>query len=296
MRKNPARVSPTAHYTSYVWYRNDMSHEAFATGAGRGMFWALEPFNRLSALLDGGLSLECFLLQRHLIIDDRLRAHIRAGRVGQVLEVACGLSPRGYRFCQEFPELRYLEADLPDMARTKRKRLDDAGLRRDRHDVVSVNALVREGPDCIAEVTQGILDPGVGTAIITEGLVNYFDAESCGIMWRNFGDLLSDNAGGVYLSDIHLTTHAPKHAIAKLFRAGLGAFSGGQTHYGFVDEDDATSALRGCGFGAVSFHSARDYDGRLGVPQTRRPDVQRVLEAVVEAPSAPVAQRAAAMP
>jgi O-methyltransferase involved in polyketide biosynthesis len=39
----------------------------------------------------------------------------------QVLEIACGLSPRGWWFRQHYPDICYRELDLPDMAQTKQK-------------------------------------------------------------------------------------------------------------------------------------------------------------------------------
>ena len=34
-RDHPETISPTAHYTGYVWFANGQSHEAFATRTGR---------------------------------------------------------------------------------------------------------------------------------------------------------------------------------------------------------------------------------------------------------------------
>jgi len=38
---HPETISPTAHYTGYVWFAHGQSHEAFATRAGRLMYHAL---------------------------------------------------------------------------------------------------------------------------------------------------------------------------------------------------------------------------------------------------------------
>lgn len=34
-RPHPETISPTAHYTGYVWFAHGHSHEAFATTTGR---------------------------------------------------------------------------------------------------------------------------------------------------------------------------------------------------------------------------------------------------------------------
>ena len=109
-------IGPTAHYTAHVWARNGMSHPALTTSTGRVLFNATRPTMAVSKAM-GGVTLEEFLLARHRLIDHLLDAAIEEGRVGQVLEIACGLSPRGWRFAGRFgDQIDYVEADLPAMA------------------------------------------------------------------------------------------------------------------------------------------------------------------------------------
>jgi O-methyltransferase involved in polyketide biosynthesis len=115
-------ISPTAHYTGHVWYRNGLSHPRLATREGRLMYDALAPAMWLAAPL-AQTTLEDYLLARHRAIDALLTAAIGRGEVGQVIEVAAGLSPRGWRFVSRHPELVYLEGDLPAMAARKRRAL-----------------------------------------------------------------------------------------------------------------------------------------------------------------------------
>ena len=88
-------ISPTAHYTGYVWYRHGLSHPGLATPEGRALYHAARPFN-FGARSLGGPTLEGFLLARHRAIDALLDQAISSGAVGQVIEVAAGLSPRGW--------------------------------------------------------------------------------------------------------------------------------------------------------------------------------------------------------
>src|SRR5947208_3363595 len=118
-RDHPETISPTAHYTGYVWFAHGQSHEAFATRTGRLMYQALRAPNAAARAV-GLATLEGMLLARHALIDLRLTQAIEAGEVSQVIEIASGLSPRGWRFTQKFPELTYLEADLPAMVSHKR--------------------------------------------------------------------------------------------------------------------------------------------------------------------------------
>src|ERR1700704_6276091 len=74
-RRDPRRhmspsetISPTAHYTGYVWARNGLSHPRLETLEGRVMFESLRPISAVSTTL-GGPSLESYLLARHRAID-----------------------------------------------------------------------------------------------------------------------------------------------------------------------------------------------------------------------------------
>lgn len=120
------RIGPTAHYTGYVWARNGLSHPELSTTEGRVLFESLQPVMLASRGL-GSATLEAYLLARHRAIDARLEQAIDAGAVTQVIEVAAGLSPRGWRFVNRYEHLVYVEADLPDMAARKRAALEGGG-------------------------------------------------------------------------------------------------------------------------------------------------------------------------
>lgn len=125
-RVDSAHITPSAHYTGYVWFRHRLAEPAFATVFGRWVHGFVAPIN-WGAQLGFGLNIEDFLLQRHLMIDARLTQAVEREGVVQVVEMACGLSPRGRRFRQRYPQLRYLEADLPPMAARKAALLREQG-------------------------------------------------------------------------------------------------------------------------------------------------------------------------
>ncbi len=87
-------ISPTAHYTGYVWARNGLSPPALATLEGRLLFESLRPSMVVSDVFGGG-TLESYLLARHLAIDALLERAIDERGVTQVVEVAAGMSGRG---------------------------------------------------------------------------------------------------------------------------------------------------------------------------------------------------------
>ena len=134
----------------------------------------------------GGPTIEGGLLARHRVIDELLATAIDDGRVGQVIEVACGMSPRGWRFVERYgEEITYVEADLPDMAERKRRALAEIGSLSDRHRVIDLDALLDHGRQSLAAAAAE-LDPERGLAIVTEGLLTYFGEDDVLGMWRRF--------------------------------------------------------------------------------------------------------------
>ncbi|MEJ7604540.1 MAG: class I SAM-dependent methyltransferase, partial [Kofleriaceae bacterium] len=163
-RPNSQTISPTAHYTGYVWFAHGQSHEAFATRTGRLMYRVLRGPN-LVAHKAHLPTLEGMLLARHRLIDRRLTHAIDAGEISQVVEVAAGLSPRGWRFRNRYgAKLTYVEADLPDMIAHKRAILAQLGGETPHHRTVEIDALAATGPTSIGDILA-TLDPTRGTAI-----------------------------------------------------------------------------------------------------------------------------------
>jgi O-methyltransferase involved in polyketide biosynthesis len=270
-----ARISPTAHYTAFVWHRYGLSHPALVTPLGRRLYWALRPAN---ALLDklGRAQLEGMLLARHGAIDRLIADAIARGTVSQVVELAAGFSPRGIRFMRQHPGLRYLETDLPRQAEAKRRLLDEAGLRAPGHEVVALDALRDDGPDSLDDVCARHLDPKAGTVLITEGLLNYFEAATVDAMWRRFARALSRFPHGLYLSDLNLEGDLDRVLAARVFRPLLGWFARGQIHLHHRDPASAEAALTAAGFRRAEIFTPTDVDPSL-------PRASSALVRIVEA-------------
>lgn len=248
-------ISPTAHYTGYVWFRNGLSDPALATAQGRVLFEALQPSMLASRTL-GGPTLEGYLLARHIAIDGLLTRAIEQDGITQVIEVAAGLSPRGLRFHDRYGErLTYIEADLPGMAARKERALRDAHSLSDTHRVAPLDALRDRGELSLAELVAG-LDRKRGLVIITEGLLGYLPGNAVTRLWQRFAAALSGFGSGRYLSDLHLAgaQTPPIH----VFRLVLSAFVRGRVHLHYADAQSAESALRGVGFTAASVRRAAE--------------------------------------
>jgi O-methyltransferase involved in polyketide biosynthesis len=280
-RGGSARISPTAHFTGHVWYRNGLGDPALRTRAGHLLVAAFSPIDR-AARLAGGPALEDMLLGRHRAIDERLERAIESGEVEQVFEVAAGLSPRGLRFTRRHGQrLLYMEGDLPAMARRKRDALARAGATPGaRHHVVDIDALADVGPGSLAEVAARF-DPARGLAIITEGLLSYFDRTVVEALWARIARVLSRHPVGLYLSDLHLREDVDRVPGARAFTALLSVFARGRVHFHYADSGQAGRALLGAGFAEARFFPPAQVRGGAGAA----PPV-KVLEART-APAAP---------
>lgn len=244
-RAHPETISPTAHYTGYVWFAHGHSHEAFATATGRMMYHALRGPNVVAQRVKLP-TLEGMLLARHRLIDLRLALAIETGAIGQVVEVAAGLSPRGWRFRNRYgAKLTYVECDLPGMLAHKRRILAQLGGETLHHRTMEIDALIDDGPTSIDGVL-GTLDPDTGTAIITEGLVNYFDEATLRGMWRRFAKGLARFPSNLYLSDLILRDGNAGPLVTG-FSWLLSAFVRGKVHMHWASADDAERALHDCG-------------------------------------------------
>jgi O-methyltransferase involved in polyketide biosynthesis len=244
-RSHPETISPTAHYTGYVWYANGHSHNAFATRAGRLMYHALRSPNLLAQRV-GLPSLEGMLLARHRVIDLRLSQAIDAGEIDQVVEIAAGLSARGWRFARRYGDrIIYIEADLPAMIAHKRRILAALGGETAHHRTAEVNALSDTGPSSLAAVFAA-LDGSRGTALVTEGLLNYFERDLVLAMWRRFAGALRRFPRSLYLSDVMLRDDN-RGPISTGFSWLLSAFVRGRVHMHFDTAEDAEDALERAG-------------------------------------------------
>jgi len=279
LRSGPDAISPTAHYTGQTWVRNELSPDELATWQGRLLFDALRPAMAVSRAL-GGPTLGGLLLARHRIIDHELERAIEAGRIGQVIEVACGMSPRGWRFATLWGDrLAYVEADLPAMARRKREALERIGPLGDRHRVAELDVLRDSSPLSLDELAAD-LDPATGTAIITEGLLSYLSDADVLAVWRRIAVALRRFPNGLYLSDLRLAGPG-RDPIEEVFNLALSGFVRGRVHPHFEDEEDAAGQLVGAGFDAARLHDGGAHAAAADVCADPGAALIRVIEGTI---------------
>lgn len=244
-------ISPTAHYTGETWVRNGLSHPELATWQGRALHQVMALPLAASKTL-GGPTLNGLLLARHRIIDSTLEDQIGGG-VSQVLEVACGMSPRGWRFSERYGDrLTYIEADLPGMAKRKREALGRMHSPTDRHRVIEMDVLQEGGPASLEALAE-TLDPAKGLAIVTEGLLTYLDDDTVDALWARIAKVLAPFSQGAYLSDLRYESQE-QGIPERTFGLILGTFVRGKIHTYRGDEASAEAALRRAGFKQVQLY------------------------------------------
>lgn len=279
MSTDTSRISISAHYTGYVWYKNGLSDPRFVTPMGRAANLLFTPVNAILNTL-AGAHIDTFLLQRHVVLDYLLAQLIEDEGVEQVVELASGLSPRGYRITERYPQVSYLETDLPDMAAHKATLLNR--LRRPaRHSIRSCNILDENGPDSLKTVLAS-LDSSKKTVIISEGLVNYFPLPVIREVWGRLANELKRFTGGYYLTDLYpnLTTH-PSYRYVKMAQKLVGVLTRGQWPLHYNGDADIEAGFKQDGFLQVDVVNPEDIYSLLNLPKPKRQSLVRIVKAKV---------------
>src|SRR3546814_13462839 len=107
------------------------------------------------------------------------------------------------------------------MAACKRDILTQTGSLSDRHRIVELDALAESGPDSLATIARQ-LDPNIGTAIITEGLMNYLDPAAARAVWQRIAETLAGFPLGPYFRDVYFHGRV-QHPAVLAFGALLSA-------------------------------------------------------------------------
>lgn len=282
---DPARISITAHLTGYSWYAKNMSHKALVTKRGQILYHSFWPWMWIGRTFFGLSDMTTGLQQRHMILDHLLEKALLEKGIRQYVELACGLSPRGYRFMTKHKdmELRYIEADLPMMAEKKKRILERADLMIKGHEVVACDILTDEGELSLSQLAKKHLDPTKPTVVITEGLVYYFDPATIKGVWQRIRTMLKSGSGGLYLTDdCPEQRDHPCFFLLDVFMKIMGFLSRGQLFYHFDSEKTAKDAFRDLAYNETTVYSPESLYDTIPIPRSRLPAFIRVIEAHVD--------------
>ena len=272
-------ISFTALYTGAVWHRYGLSDDTLATAKGSWLYRLMTPFEAASKAVIGS-NIRTFLLQRHLIIDHLIDQAIRDKGITQVLEIACGMSPRGIRLRQKHPLLHMVEADLPDMAARNALRLMATGRLGDHHPVTPIDNPADHGEDQLEKVIDRVFENSDPVIIITEGLTSYFSLETISEFWRRLAAAMAKRPGSIYLSESYYQPSQPLlNTTLKALGGVLGAATRSQVSFHFQTDAQARDHFLSCGFVSAKVHDPRSWYGILPIPESRGEPMVRVIEA-----------------
>ena len=237
-------ISFTAHYTGYIWYSMGISHPVFATRKGKFLAKVLHPLESWAEKHVGG-SMRTTLKQRHSIIDDQLTQLIQQHPDLQILEIACGLSPRSWNVRQKFPQINYRELDLPDMAKIKTQALQK--LDSEAPEVLTADIFTHD-----FEKIFHTFDSKHPLVIISEGLINYFDKTLLNKLLQGMTEYGQDFTELHYLTDIY--PEPVKNKLANFIWSSsklLKVMSRSSFTFHFINPQQVQSFFSHAGFNTV---------------------------------------------
>jgi O-methyltransferase involved in polyketide biosynthesis len=264
------RISITAHATAHIWARYGLpGAAAFDTWRGRLLYSLAHPFFVTASALGVNAPHE-FCLQRHRLIDALL------DRIGpqQVIELACGLSPRCLARARA-TGVRCIDVDLPDLLRLKASL---AGPGRP-PSYLQAELDLMAAPD-YASALGPALRREPRTVVIAEGLLSYLDLDRQQLLFGRVAALLAACGGGCFLTDVHHQEDVDRLGLmVGLFRGALGVLTRSTPHPMIRDLEQGRAMLELAGFGEVTAHRPADWAGELDLPVRRRDSGLRVYQA-----------------
>jgi O-methyltransferase involved in polyketide biosynthesis len=264
------RISITAHATAHIWARYGFPEAAaFDTWQGRLLYSLAHPFFVTASALGVNAPHE-FCLQRHRLIDALLDRRAPA----QVIELACGLSPRCLARARATGQ-PCLDVDLPDLLRLK-ARLVGAGPPLS-YGQAELDLMAT--PDYAAALGPALRrEPR--TAVIAEGLLSYLDRASQQLLFERVAALLSACGGGWFLTDVHHQEDVDRLGwMVRFFRGALGVLTRSAPPRMIQDAGEGSAMLECAGFGEVTVHRPADWADELGFRVRPRDSGLRVYEA-----------------
>lgn len=277
MSTDTSRISISAHYTGYVWYKNGLSDPRFSTYLGRLANLFFLPINGTLKLFTGA-HIDTFLLQRHLVLDHLLTQLIEEEGVEQIVELASGLSPRGFRMTERYPHINYIETDLSGMAARKATLLNQLK-RPARHETRSCNILETKGPDSIHTILSS-LDRSKKTVVISEGLVNYFELETIREVWARIAKELKEFEAGYYLTDLYPDSKRhPSYRYVRWAQKVVGAFTKGTWPLHYESDQAIAKGFSEDGFSEVNVVDPLAVFQLLNLPVPKIASLVRLVQA-----------------
>lgn len=141
------------------------------------------------------------IFQRRITLSKDIDKLAKSYKPEQIIELACGYSPRGLIMTQRDPSLVYIETDFPAVIERKRRILEEIesseGIALSKnHHLVSLDAI--EGD--ISQSLRSLIDKNKRTLVIAETLANYLNPSEHDFLMDNVEKMLDRFKHGAYLS------------------------------------------------------------------------------------------------
>lgn len=246
MPRPTLRLGLSAHYTSHVWFKHGLSYAYLTTFAGRIAHLVLAPLNALFKLR-GNANIDTFLLQRHQVINQQMQHLIDHHGVTQILELASGLSPRGLLTAQAYPEVDYIESDVPQMVAHKTELLKKGA----KPDNLSLAPCFFMAQGEQVSIQQRLADCCLDkpTLIISEGLLNYFSTAQLEQEFKQIAQTLKSFKQGFYITDLYTDNRQHRYyAYARFAQRIVGMLTGTNWQMLYQSDEQITQAFLQSGF------------------------------------------------
>lgn len=250
-RNQSARISPTAWYTGQVWNRNGLSEPGLMGWRGPLLHTLGTPLLVHAPSLMGVVTMDQILLARHLMLDAAVAELVEWQGVRSAMEIAAGLGARGLRMVWRYDglPLKWVDADLPDMAALRRRQLParlPAG-----YEIRPIDLLALTGELSIAHVlAQPPLEQR--TMVLMEGLLNYFPFEVAREALSRLAQTLTQRPEPSFVVfEVHTERDLESIPMVGPFLAGLSVFARGRVSLHYPDVASAAGVLTDAGFSRV---------------------------------------------
>ena len=260
MEEDYSKIGPTAFGQVYlksfcgIPYAKEICDITKAT-ENYGDFWHLNDQGKKEVAL--------FTETRYKGTELVIRKYIKEQNIKQIVELACGLSPQGIILSQDFPDIKYLETDLPEMIEAKKKVLKDLHKENIKNIYFSTaNALNLEE----LEKALGIFDKDKKVIITATGFLSYLNIDEKRLLAENVKKILSVY-GGFFISP-DLSGHNErrkgmytKGSSQKIFEKKIKeATSRGYQENAFKNEEETEKFYKGLGFKIEKFPQLQGYE------------------------------------
>jgi len=207
------KIGWTAQYTAAVWAGLGVpGTQRFVTRRGKFLKWWVDWGGGLLGLRGQYSVTNLFLAPRYLGINTLLAQR----QPKQVIELAAGLSARGYEWARN-NQGRYVEVDQPKVVAAKEKIV--GGRSHLPQNFFLVSADLRQ-PNWVSKVLPN-LDCAIPTLIICEGLTGYLNQEALSTLLSAIGDLAVCFDQTTIWLDLYLKLD--RHTHGRVFGAMLPA-------------------------------------------------------------------------